>query len=134
MYPSRGKRGGETHHGQAPRMRPAARVRRMFPSSVHGSSSADHGAAAVEFALLLPLLLLIVLGGLLVIEVMSVVLQVGYFKLTHGKRIFKMSPIHHHFELLNWAQVTIVMRFWIICGLFVAGGLGIFYAEWVAGS
>ncbi len=79
-------------------------------------------------------LLLIILGGLLVIEVMSVVLQVGYFKLTKGKRIFKMSPIHHHFELLNWAQVTIVMRFWIIAGLFVAGGLGIFYAEWVAGA
>jgi phospho-N-acetylmuramoyl-pentapeptide-transferase len=79
-------------------------------------------------------LLLIILGGLLVIEVMSVVLQVGYFKLTHGKRIFKMSPIHHHFELLNWAQVTIVMRFWIIAGLFVAAGLGIFYAEWVSGN
>ena len=79
-------------------------------------------------------LLLIILGGLLVIEVMSVVLQVGYFKLTKGKRIFKMSPIHHHFELLNWAQVTIVMRFWIIAGLFVAAGLGIFYAEWVAGG
>ena len=79
-------------------------------------------------------LLLIILGGLLVIEVMSVVLQVSYFKLTKGKRIFKMSPIHHHFELLNWAQVTIVMRFWIIAGLFVAVGLGIFYAEWVAGA
>ncbi len=79
-------------------------------------------------------LLLIILGGLLVIEVMSVVLQVSYFKLTKGKRIFKMSPIHHHFELLNWAQVTIVMRFWIIAGLFVAAGLGIFYAEWVAGA
>ena len=71
---------------------------------------------------------------LLVIEVMSVILQVGFFKLTKGRRLFKMSPIHHHFELLNWAQVTIVMRFWIICGLFVAGGLGIFYAEWVAGT
>jgi phospho-N-acetylmuramoyl-pentapeptide-transferase len=79
-------------------------------------------------------LLLIILGGLLVIEVMSVVIQVGYFKATKGKRIFKMSPIHHHFELLNWAQVTIVMRFWIIAGLFVSAGLGIFYAEWVAGT
>jgi phospho-N-acetylmuramoyl-pentapeptide-transferase len=79
-------------------------------------------------------LLLIILGGLLVIEVMSVVLQVGYFKATKGKRIFKMSPIHHHFELLNWAQVTIVMRFWIIAGLFVSAGLGIFYAEWVVGT
>jgi phospho-N-acetylmuramoyl-pentapeptide-transferase len=79
-------------------------------------------------------LLLVILGGLLVIEVMSVILQVGYFKLTKGKRLFKMSPIHHHFELLNWAQVTIVMRFWIIAGLCVAGGLGLFYAEWVAGT
>ena len=79
-------------------------------------------------------LLLVILGGLLVIEVMSVILQVGYFKATKGRRLFKMSPIHHHFELLNWAQVTIVMRFWIIAGLFVAGGLGIFYAEWVAGA
>jgi phospho-N-acetylmuramoyl-pentapeptide-transferase len=79
-------------------------------------------------------LLLVILGGLLVIEVMSVILQVGFFKLTGGRRLFKMSPIHHHFELLNWAQVTIVMRFWIIAGLCVAAGLGIFYAEWVAGT
>ncbi|HLL63006.1 MAG TPA: phospho-N-acetylmuramoyl-pentapeptide-transferase [Propionibacteriaceae bacterium] len=79
-------------------------------------------------------LLLVILGGLLVIEVMSVILQVGFFKLTKGRRLFKMSPIHHHFELLNWAQVTIVMRFWIIAGLFVSGGLGIFYAEWVSGT
>jgi phospho-N-acetylmuramoyl-pentapeptide-transferase len=79
-------------------------------------------------------LLLVILGGLLVIEVMSVILQVGFFKATKGRRLFKMSPIHHHFELLNWAQVTIVMRFWIIAGLFVAGGLGIFYAEWVSGT
>jgi len=78
-------------------------------------------------------LLLVILGGLLVIEVMSVIMQVAFFKVTKGRRIFKMSPLHHHFELLGWAQVTIVMRFWIIAGLFVAAGLGIFYAEWVAG-
>ena len=83
-------------------------------------------------------LLLIILGGLLVIEVMSVILQTSYFKLTRRltgtpRRLFKMTPFHHHFELLNWAPVTIVMRFWIIAGLFVAAGLGIFYTEWVAG-
>jgi phospho-N-acetylmuramoyl-pentapeptide-transferase len=84
-------------------------------------------------------LLLIIIGGLLVIEVMSVILQTSYFKLTRRltgtpRRLFKMTPFHHHFELLNWAQVTIVMRFWIIGGLCVAAGLGIFYAEWVAGT
>ena len=53
---------------------------------------------------------------------------------TKGKRIFKMSPIHHHFELLGWQEVTVVIRFWIICGLCVAIGVGIFYAEWVVGQ
>jgi len=77
-------------------------------------------------------LLLIVLGGLFVVETLSVMLQVGYFKATKGKRVFRMAPLHHHFEMLGWEQVTVVIRFWIITGLCVAGGLGIFYAEWVA--
>ena len=51
-----------------------------------------------------------------------------------GKRVFRMAPLHHHFELLGWEQVTIVIRFWIIAGLCVAAGLGVFYAEWVAGT
>lgn len=79
-------------------------------------------------------LLLVILGLLFVIEVGSVALQVSYFKLTKGKRIFKMSPIHHHFELVGWDEVTVVIRFWIICGLCVALGVGIFYAEWVVGQ
>ncbi len=78
-------------------------------------------------------LLLILLGGLFVIITLSVVIQVGSFKLT-GKRVFRMAPLQHHFELAGWAEVTIVIRFWIIAGLFVALGLGIFYAEWVAGA
>jgi phospho-N-acetylmuramoyl-pentapeptide-transferase len=78
--------------------------------------------------------LLAILGGLFVIITMSVILQVGYFKLSGGKRIFRMAPLQHHFELKGWAEITIVIRFWIITGLCVATGLGVFYAEWVAGT
>ena len=56
-------------------------------------------------------LLLVIMGFLFVMEAGSVALQVGYFKATKGKRIFKMSPIHHHFELLGWQEVTVVIRF-----------------------
>jgi phospho-N-acetylmuramoyl-pentapeptide-transferase len=79
-------------------------------------------------------MLLLLIGGLFVIITMSVVLQVGWFKLTRGKRLFRMAPLQHHFELVGWAEVTIVIRFWIIAGLSVAAGLGVFYAEWVAGA
>ncbi|WP_182375908.1 phospho-N-acetylmuramoyl-pentapeptide-transferase [Nocardioides sp. WS12] len=91
------------------------------------------GSALAGFAILSRTeLLLVVLGGLFVLETASVMMQVGFFKLTKGKRIFRMAPIHHHFEMLGWEQVTVVIRFWIITGLFVAIGLGIFYAEWVS--
>ena len=56
----------------------------------------------------------IIMNLLQIIEVTSVILQVGYFKLTKGKRIFKMTPIHHHFELLGWSENKVVVRFWII--------------------
>jgi phospho-N-acetylmuramoyl-pentapeptide-transferase len=78
--------------------------------------------------------LLAILGGLFVIITMSVILQVGYFRLSGGKRIFRMAPLQHHFELKGWAEITIVIRFWIITGICVAAGLGVFYAEWVAGT
>jgi len=77
-------------------------------------------------------LLLVILGGLFVIITMSVVIQVGFFKMT-GNRVFRMAPLQHHFELLGWAETTIVIRFWLICGLFIALGLGIFYVEWLPG-
>jgi len=73
-----------------------------------------------------------VIGGLFVVIVLSDVIQIGFFKMT-GKRVFKMAPLHHHFELSGWGEVTIVIRFWIIAGLFVAVGVGIFYGEWVVG-
>ncbi len=78
-------------------------------------------------------LLLVLLGGLFVLITLSVVIQVGSFKLT-GKRVFRMAPLQHHFELAGWAEVTIVIRFWIVAGLFVGLGLGVFYAEWVVGQ
>jgi phospho-N-acetylmuramoyl-pentapeptide-transferase len=71
-------------------------------------------------------LLLIMLGGLFIVITMSVVIQVGSFKLT-GRRVFRMAPLQHHFELAGWAETTIVVRFWLIAGMFVALGLAIFY-------
>ncbi len=77
-------------------------------------------------------LLLVILGGLFVIIIMSVIIQVGSYKMT-GRRVFKMAPLQHHFELLGWAETTIVVRFWLIAGLFIALGLGIFYVAWLPG-
>ena len=91
------------------------------------------GALAGLAASLRVELLLIPLGGLFVIITLSVALQVLYFKATGGKRLFKMAPLQHHFELMGWGEVTIVLRFWIIAGLSVALGLGLFYTQWVAG-
>ena len=82
-------------------------------------------------------LLLIVLGGLFVFETVTVILQVSVFKATKrrgggvGKRLFLITPIHHHFEQLGWSQVTVSVRFWIISAVCVAAGLGLFYGEWV---
>ncbi len=62
--------------------------------------------------------LLALVGGLFVLETMSVILQVGYFKLTHGKRLFRMAPLHHHFELKGWSEPKIIVRFWIVSVIF----------------
>jgi phospho-N-acetylmuramoyl-pentapeptide-transferase len=78
-------------------------------------------------------LLLIPIGAIFVIVTGSVILQRIYFKLTKGKRIFLMSPLHHHFELKGWHEVTIVVRFWIIAGIGVLSGVGLFYLEWISG-
>ena len=76
-------------------------------------------------------LLLVVLGGLFVVETLSVIIQIGFFKLTR-RRVFNMAPIHHHFELAGWVENTVIVRFWIIAGLAVAFGLGVFYAEYLS--
>jgi phospho-N-acetylmuramoyl-pentapeptide-transferase len=102
------------------------------------TGSLSLGGALAGFAILTRTeLLLVILGGLFVLETASVMLQVSWFKATKrftgvGRRIFRIAPIHHHFEMLGWEQVTVVIRFWIITGLCVATGLGVFYAEWVA--
>jgi phospho-N-acetylmuramoyl-pentapeptide-transferase len=74
-------------------------------------------------------LLLLILGGLFVIVTMSVVIQVTSYK-TRRKRVFKITPLQHHFEMVGWAESTIVVRFWLIAAMFVAAGLGIFYIGW----
>ncbi len=98
------------------------------------TGSLSLGGAMAGFALMTRTeLLLVIIGGLFVAITMSVILQVGWFKLSKGKRIFRMAPLQHHFELLGWAEITIVVRFWIISGVCVVTGLGIFYSEWVTG-
>jgi phospho-N-acetylmuramoyl-pentapeptide-transferase len=83
-------------------------------------------------------LLLILIGGIFVIVTGSVVIQRVFFKITKrrtgvGKRVFLMSPLHHHFELKGWAEITIVVRFWIIAALCAVAGVGLFYVEWIYG-
>ena len=68
-------------------------------------------------------LVLGIVGGLFVIEALSVIIQVLYFKATGGKRFFKMAPLHHHFEKEGWSEATVVIRFWIIAFLLALAGL-----------
>ena len=89
------------------------------------------GAMAVLAILLNTQLLLIVIGGLYVVETLSVIAQVAVFKKT-GKRPFLMAPIHHHFELAGWAEFTVIVRFWVLSGLSVAFGIGLFYADFLS--
>lgn len=82
-------------------------------------------------------LLLVLIAGLFIIVTGSVIIQRAWFKVTKwrtgtGQRVFLMSPLHHHFELKGWEQITVVVRFWIIAALFVAAGVGLFYLEWVS--
>jgi len=96
-----------------------------------GSLALGGGVAAMAMLtrteLLLPLI-----AGLFVILTGSVVLQRLYFKATGGRRIFYSSPLHHHYEIKGWAEVTIVVRFWLIAGFLAFAGAGVFYLEWLS--
>jgi phospho-N-acetylmuramoyl-pentapeptide-transferase len=81
-------------------------------------------------------LLLVVLGGLFAMVTLSGIIQTGWFKFTRirtgtGRRVFRMAPLHHHFELGGWEEMTIIVRFWIVSGLAVAFGMGLFYADFL---
>jgi phospho-N-acetylmuramoyl-pentapeptide-transferase len=76
-------------------------------------------------------LLLVVLGGLFVAVTLSVVIQVAFFRATR-RRVFRMAPLHHHFELAGWAENTVIVRFWLVTGMAVAFGIGLFYADWLS--
>ncbi|WP_127782497.1 phospho-N-acetylmuramoyl-pentapeptide-transferase [Rhodococcus sp. X156] len=76
-------------------------------------------------------LLLVVLGALFVMEAASVVVQVAVFR-TSRRRVFRMAPFHHHFELAGWAETTVIIRFWILAAISCALGLALFYSEWLS--
>ncbi|HWS49714.1 MAG TPA: phospho-N-acetylmuramoyl-pentapeptide-transferase [Microbacterium sp.] len=76
-------------------------------------------------------LLLFVIAGVFVLSSGSVILQRAYFKATRGKRLFLMSPFHHHLEMRGWPEVTIVVRLWVISGLLAVSAVGLFYVEWL---
>ncbi|HEY2763869.1 MAG TPA: phospho-N-acetylmuramoyl-pentapeptide-transferase [Pseudonocardiaceae bacterium] len=78
-------------------------------------------------------LLLVIIGGLFVVEALSVVLQVAVFRTTR-RRLFRMAPFHHHFELAGWAETTVIIRFWLLAAICCALGVGVFYSEWLGAA
>jgi phospho-N-acetylmuramoyl-pentapeptide-transferase len=101
---------------------------RIFMGDV-GSLGIGSGLGALALVLHLDLLLL-VLGGLFVLETLSVIAQVFSFRVLH-RRILKMAPIHHHFELGGWPETTVLIRLWIVAGVLTAIAVGLFYADFL---
>ena len=95
-----------------------------------GSLAIGAGLAALALALNTQLLLVLV-GGLYVMETISVILQIGAFRLFRGRRVFRMAPVHHHFELGGWPETTVIIRLWIVAGLSTALALGVFYFDFL---
>ena len=102
---------------------------RIFMGDI-GSQAIGAGLAALALTTNTHLLLPIV-GGVFVIVTLSVVVQVAAFRLFH-RRVFRMAPIHHHFELMGWPETTVIVRFWILAGLCTALAMGAFYADFLA--
>ncbi len=95
-----------------------------------GSLSIGAGLGALALVLHLDLLLLL-LGGLFVLETLSVIVQVFSFRVFH-RRVLKMAPVHHHFELKGWPETTVLIRLWIVAGVVTAIAIGAFYADFLA--
>jgi phospho-N-acetylmuramoyl-pentapeptide-transferase len=77
-------------------------------------------------------LLLPIVGGLFVLETVSVIIQVASFRLFGGRRVFRIAPIHHHFEMGGWSENTVIVRFWLLAGVCAALALGFYYADFLA--
>jgi phospho-N-acetylmuramoyl-pentapeptide-transferase len=77
-------------------------------------------------------LLLLVIGGLFVLETLSVMLQVSVYRMFNGRRVFAMAPFHHHFELRGWAEFTVIVRFWLVAALTAGLGLALFYMDFLS--
>jgi phospho-N-acetylmuramoyl-pentapeptide-transferase len=100
-----------------------------YPADIFMGDTGSLGLGAVIAALAIVTkteLLSVLIGGIYVIEGLSVILQVASFKLT-GKRLFLMAPIHHHFEMKGWSETKIMVRFWIVTGVFAGAGFGLYY-------
>jgi phospho-N-acetylmuramoyl-pentapeptide-transferase len=102
---------------------------RIFMGDV-GANAIGAGMAGLSLVMNLHLLLPVI-AGLFVLITLSDIIQITSFRLFH-KRVFRMAPLHHHFELLGWPETTVIIRFWILAGLCTAVALGIFYADFIA--
>ncbi len=103
---------------------------RIFMGDV-GALAIGAAFGAIALITYTPLLLPII-GALFVMETLSVIIQVFTFRLMGGRRLFRMAPFHHHFELGGWPETTVIVRFWIIAMIAISFGLGIFYADFVS--
>ena len=107
-----------------------------YPADIFMGDTGSLGLGAAVAALAVVTkteLLLPLIGGMYVIEGLSVILQIVSFKLT-GKRIFRMAPIHHHFEMKGWSETKVMVRFWIVTGILAGAGFALYFVGTIRGS